>query len=488
MHKTAFAVLLSLAACATETSRVVDPTSVMLDASAVRDASAARDASAVRDREVGQRVDGATPDALAPDRGQSSHDADHEVKGSAEFDPIALEKAMADERLMDHAEDVKGKPRTSQAALLLALANHYEPGLVVGGARVRDRVKAHIESLLAPGKEPSLTGGHHNWHAPTAGAVLVIARTSDVWAQLSDETRLRADWLMRGFAIVGNWYNNPENSGSAVDPDMRPGGHHLPNQRSDVHMLLQAMLYFGGPEQINAIYEAFDVDTYVERFKAFGWTNAQRSWSHERLAGLMTSGGEAVSAKDGSVWRINPRGVRAPMTGFISKRVSDPECGKRDKTERLPFTAEAIFAAESAWMWGNRVVDKACQGEGRLKDGHTSKYLGQLGMGYELNTSEGRSSPHYVRFGWQQQIASYASIVVVSGWGSQANQQALSKQMWVGANHFLGEVTKHGWWDCHNNTCDWARFNDSGLEIRADTEPDVNGLYFTKAIWLALFQ
>lgn len=163
----------------------------------------------------------------------------------------------------------------ASGGLYLALYEHQTPG----GAT--EEVLTYLRSAVVGGREPHFDLTPNFFYPIIAAAVAVARRTPTVWDRLTDEEREKFDWLMRGFSVM-----------SAIgtdDAQMYHSGPGLcgnyyktwnPNYRlSNVTPILFAVSYFDGAEAVDRILAQFDYDTYIEKFREYGWTNALARWS-----------------------------------------------------------------------------------------------------------------------------------------------------------------------------------------------------------------
>lgn len=185
-------------------------------------------------------------------------------------------------------------PPTNEASALLYLcvaAAHGE-----GGEEVAERIAEHFRSLVAGGNEPSFSSGPFWGHAIVTAAAALARRSGPVWSRLDSDTRERLDCLMECFAVLASYVTDDEND-YRTGP-LGNGNFHKdwnPNHRmSMVFPMVFAAAYFGGEEAMTARLRAFDFDVSMERFRAYGFTNAAACWGCDPAnRGLLMNGGTA---------------------------------------------------------------------------------------------------------------------------------------------------------------------------------------------------
>ena len=315
-------------------------------------------------------------------------------------------------------------PKSRQAAILLAIVARLHPNATSSSsALVSKRVATQIHKFLLPGHDARNTGIQGAGFDATANtAILALARyTPAVWSRLSADDRNRADWYMRMAAIVGNRKHNEANS-CHLSFGLDVGGGSNPNQRPDMRQMSYVWIYFGGADTVNAELAAFDYDTYVEQFRAFGWDRNVTEWTKPNVRQITEHGGTFGNCT------VNPDGARRPFTWVRGRQAGAPlDCpgwGYATDGERLPYTPINIFRREEhEYNLGAQVVDRSCLPNpaaschqyGRLLSRAPSPYLGQVGMFLEYNINT-RSSPTYVTLGAHLSIVHYAVLAALGFW------------------------------------------------------------------------
>lgn len=349
----------------------------------------------------------------------------------------------------------EGTMGASMALQYLALVAHYYPDArSTTGAQVADKVAMCIRTFLTGGQEPGVLG-YYGWVQPKAASVLALARNNAaVWTLLSTDERRRADWLMRVFAVVGNFTTNAQHRCRTGVTLTDGAGGFLPNQRGYASVMTYAFAYFGGVDEVNAILAGFDFDEYLARFNEFGWTRLEQQWTGEPETELMMEGSllEYTDPSDpAATCRVTDEGVRAPYT-FLGPVVGDPDTGVRyPADEAVPYEPFELFRSEEAgFMYASRVRDRAhrssegCDVVGRLLG--ESRFVGEIGMAYEFNAHSGRSSMHYVWAGQHIALTHYSTLVALGYWkhGDQEYDR-VRDQVWIGNEHYFYEAAEYGW-------------------------------------------
>ena len=81
---------------------------------------------------------------------------------------------------------------------------------------IRDRAKEgairQLESLLAGGNEPIGSVGPYWSHATVAADLVLVKNTPSIYNELTQDQKDRMDWLMKAYAVTGNWGFNDKNN------------------------------------------------------------------------------------------------------------------------------------------------------------------------------------------------------------------------------------------------------------------------------------
>jgi hypothetical protein len=356
--------------------------------------------------------------------------------------------------------DDTGILAASAAMHYLALVAYHDPTATstTSGNDVAEQVASAVEQMVASGREPWLNG-MYGWCQPMAAATLLLARnTTAVWDQVSTDARDRADFLMKIYAVTGNYMHNyahgVNNVGQRLSVDLGRNGAYLPNQRGYAASMSYAYAWFGGATAVNAILAAFDWDDYIAQMTAYGWTDIRGIWQaraqvRQQFEGTLLS---YTNTSNGAINRVTAAGVTIPFTMAQVNVV--PTTGVRSTGSAVTtFTPQAIFDAEDlGYTWGLNVMtngttsyknDPTCTVTGHLVGGAPS-FTGDLGMAYEFGANpEGRSSLHYSYFGSriaQVHLSTMASLGYLATSGPSWDQACTALE------HFLKVAAIQGWY------------------------------------------
>lgn len=391
------------------------------------------------------------------------------------FDPAATQRAV----------DTLGRSKVggtaASSALYLALQEHECPGILTD--YVVDYLKdaydnARLQFDLIP-----------NFFYPSVAALYAVAKdTPGVWGKLSAAEIEEIDWIMRSFAVIAAIGTDDENtysSGPGYTGNYGKGWN--PNYRlSNVTPLLFCVDYFGGADAVNRILADFDYDTYVAKFKEYGWTYALDCWTHDALEkkvsdpdgdGLGTY--ETITDKEDNI--ADPKlVVGTPRTvNYVTPRrmlmnggevfcivslgrigqwvgmsggtgIGVPAIGQKG------YSYMGHSLSEIADIWddllaynysGGRVTSSKGDGEWRayIEGELTSPYQGIPGMMKEFN-SGARSSASYCKEDFTLVMTSHAALELLGYYDSTAKEhETIFQRMWIGNNDLIYKLEK-GYW------------------------------------------
>ncbi|MGH7185547.1 MAG: hypothetical protein ACREIB_04620, partial [Pseudomonadota bacterium] len=346
-------------------------------------------------------------------------------------------------------------PKSRHAAIMLALVARLHPNATSrSGALVRERVATQIDEMLKAGHDSRNTGIQGPGFDATANtAILALARhTPEVWNLLSADDRNRADWYMRMAAIVGNRKHNEANS-CHLSFGLDVGGGSNPNQRPDMRQMSYVWIYFGSAVAVNAELAAFNYDTYLNQFKAFGWDRNVGEWTRPNVRQMTESGGTVGNCT------VNPDGARRPfdvVRGRVAGAPLDcPTFGYAGDGKLLAYTPINVFRREEhEYNLGAQVVEQSCKKNpdascneyGRLLSGAPSPHLGEVGMFLEYNINT-RSSPVYVTLGANLSIVHYAVLAALGFWDSgNPAYDEMEDRFWIAMDDARYK-NEQGWFD-----------------------------------------
>jgi hypothetical protein len=371
-----------------------------------------------------------------------------------------------------------GSLTTERAMHLLAIVAFLDPDRTVDGESVAERVVAHVEHFLRGGNEPPIRGGMYStWADHGAAATLALVRKQpQLWDGLGVETRERADWLMRAFAVTGSFFHHADNS-TRTTIDLMGSMNYLPNQRADFSSLIHAFAYFGSSGAVDNVLRQFDWSTYIDKFVEFGWVNLLTVWTRDpRTRFLFEQGG---SFENQGRSEVNPLGVRAAIKVRSPYRITNVDDGSRfGDNPVVAFTPYNVFKQEADYMFGLRVTDRStkragpCNAHGFTTGENRSPWSGQIGMCYEFNAWEGRSCIRYVFDGLRVHIATRANLELLGYWPDSASARELEQRMQTGVGDFFWKLQQ-------------GHFSNQRCRVYAgDLGP---GFPYVEELWSALF-
>ncbi len=381
------------------------------------------------------------------------------VPPAAAVAPPVFEQALIDEAFAEPLHQcncIDAHQKSRQAATMLAIVARLHPNATSSsGALVRERVATQIHEMLKPGHDARNSGIQGDGFDATAAiAILTVARhTPAVWNLVSAGDKNRADWYMRMAVIVGSRKHNEANR-CTRSFGLDGGGGSNPNQRPDMRQMSYVWIYFGGADAVNDILTAFDYDTYINQFQAFGWDINVTEWTKPDVRTITEQGGTFGNGN----CTVNPDGVRRPFTvvrGRMAKAPLDcPGFGYAEDSQLLPYTPINVFRREEhEFNLGAEVVDRSCDNGaagcpefGRLLSGAPSPHLGEVGMFLEYNIGI-RSSPNYVTLGANLSIVHYAVLAALGFWDSgNPEYDEMEDRFWIAMDDAFYKNAK-GWFD-----------------------------------------
>lgn len=341
---------------------------------------------------------------------------------------------------------------------LLAIAACREPARVVDGVTLADAFAQKLHPLLGglPAddeagntREPEAQGGIGGWtHASAAWILLLAKRTPQVWSQLDDGEKHRADLIVQSLAIAGNF-----TMGDGNDCHILLDGVSAHNKAWNlnitegyVDVMLAAGEYFG-VAQLNAFFEAFDFDMFIAELRAANLMNVVRCWTHRpEIRELLMHGGRH---------ELPPPKDALGIGGVVGRALG----------VRRPFRFQGMPLEESWEIFldhGFRLFVKATRTRIIAKDGeHTrlmqretaavvSPWEGRIGMCAEFESTDWygmRSCLTYAFEGVMINVATAASLRALGLWRDDASAHELEQRMAVGMADLLFKAREgyRGW-------------------------------------------
>jgi hypothetical protein len=239
---------------------------------------------------------------------------------------------------------------------------------------------------------------------------------------------------MKSLAISVNWGYNDQNDyrcGLNMAGNFKKSWN--PNYRcSYIPGIINAVLYFGSADAVNAIFTGFDYDAYVAELQAAGFTNITTTWANAGRE-RMEQGG-SVKAKDGNTGK--GKGVKMPFV-YNKMPLSD---------------IDGIMANLVKYTYQSRVKStggiKDEGGYAYILDGTKSPFEGRPGMLYEFASSDAngiRSDADYCAASFDILVPAVTLLKMFGGWdGSTPLQQQMDNLMYVGNEDLIYKL-EHGY-------------------------------------------
>lgn len=305
-----------------------------------------------------------------------------------------------------------------------------------------DKAVANIKSLVSGGNEPFACVGSYWGHAVVASALALAKDTDVIYDSLDDDTKARMDWLMKALAVAGNWgYNDKNNYVTGTDFLGNFNKSWNPNfKNAYLSIVLSATMYFSDMDGgLDAIYQAFDYDTYIKKFQEYGFTNILNKWivkdeqGNNLVKELMNNGGSCTLA-----------GSEVEGSGGTGAGVKIPfeynGCSANSREGRINLFSHL---AEYTYAWAvlNEYGTPNGDDYAYILSGESSPYLGQMGMMREFAASDSkgtRSSVTYCYDSWLILVPVYTNMKIFGDWNSGTSEmKKMDRRILVGNEDLL---------------------------------------------------
>ena len=344
-----------------------------------------------------------------------------------------------------------------KAFYYLALVSHLNVNTKSSdGKLTADRVVEdlkNIVSLDADGKsqEPSCRGDLVAWKDLGEAFAIVLAKnTPEIWSELTPEEINKLDWLMRAFAVAGNYNNNYKNLPSAcIYQTYGIGKLWNPNHNDGyVGIMMACYYYFGGAEAVNDILANFKYDEYIAMFRKLHFNNIEETWTAAgtkrypkgKNEGFMKDlledpdGTMQLDKKNGKVY-----GARMPFV------FGSPPRG----IERVPYEPLKLYRAVNGWMFSNVVTNVSRSGAAYILGNGSSPMLGKFGMCREFQITDGfapnvgeRSDAQYCWWGWMMHQIMVSGLMALDKWPKDDAMKDQEQRMFVGSEDLIYKLHK----------------------------------------------
>lgn len=317
----------------------------------------------------------------------------------------------------------------TQALFHLALATYVNPeAKSTSGVYTKDRALEHIRNVISGGKEPMCSNGPYWAHAILPIGIYMCKNTPAIWNELTAEEIEKIDLLMESLAISVNWgYNDENDYSTGLDMKGNFGKTWNPNYRcSFLPGIIMASLYFDGADKVNAMFEGFDYDAYMERLDAAGFTNIKTAWS---AAGkeLMENGGSCTQVSGASGG--SGKGVKLAFK-YNGMELSD-----------YVGITENLVKYTYGGVVRNDYGTKGSDAYAYIMNDGSSPYLGQNGMMLEFCSSDAngiRSDANYCYDSMSIMVPYFAALKLTGKWDSDTEQmQAVDSLVEVGTEDLI---------------------------------------------------
>jgi hypothetical protein len=352
-----------------------------------------------------------------------------------------------------------------KALFSLAMTAYLNPETKsTSGTLVRDRVMQHIRNIIAGGNEPSCRGDLFAWkEIGQAFTILFAKRTPQIWVQLTYNEKEKLDWLMKAFAVAGNYQNNYENwPNRCMYQTYNIGKTWNPNHNDGyVGIMIAVYYYFGNAEAVNQVLADFNYDAYISNLQRIGFTNIVQCWSQTGKT-LMEQGGTDTGG--GKV-----KGVKMPFT------FGDP----LTPTKRIAYDPVELYRSIGNWMYCHIATNQSTSGLAYILNNGSTPVLGRLGMcrefqitdGFEPNVQE-RSDATYSYLGWMLHIPTVAAMMALDVWPKNGELTDIENRMFVGSEDLIYKL-KMG----------YHAFSKGVFSNQYDKNHNDDGYPYIKALW-----
>jgi mannan endo-1,4-beta-mannosidase len=393
-------------------------------------------------------------------------------------------------------DNIIGKANTFY---FLALTAHLNPNAKsTDGKLVRDRVLEDIRNLITvnangSSNEPSCRGDLFGWKdVQQVWAILLAKRTPEIWSKLSVNEVNKLNWLMRAFAVAGNYFNNYRNWPNV---DMYQtygiGKTWNPNHNDGyVGIMIAEYYYFGGASAVDKILADFRYDTYIAKFQQLGFHNIVESWTAAGTKTYPVGKDEAfmknlLEDPDGKVQYDKGHGmVYGARMPFVFG--APPAC-----KVKVQYDPVQLYKSISDWMFPvikhnvfgksfpNTVADTSLSGAAYVLNGGISPESGQIGMCREFQVTDGfppnvqeRSDARYCWLGWMMHVTIVSGMMSLGVWPTNQEMSNQERRMFVGSQDLIYKLHEgyHG-------------FSLGHVKVFHDYQFTNQGYWFVVDIW-----
>jgi len=359
-----------------------------------------------------------------------------------------------------------------KALYYLALTAYLNPAATsTDGKLVTDRIVEHLKNILTldvngKSQEPSCRGDLTGWKdIGQAFAIVFAKKTPQIWMKFTVEEINKLDWLMRAFAVTGNYHGNIQNWPSRCTYQSYSIGKTWNPNHNDgyVGIMIAVWYYFGGTAVVNQILADFKYDTYISTFNSLQFYNILETWTAYGTTSYPTGTNNAAM----KLLLENPTGSAQYDKGngkVFGARLPYIFGAPPAATQGVAYTPTDLYKALGAWMYPFTVTNKSTAGLAYILNGGSSPVLGKTGMCREFQVTDGfvpnvseRSDAQYCWWGWMMHIPVVSAMMALGDWPSNADFQDTERQMYVGSEdlmyklkmgyHSYSKATAHDYYD-----------------------------------------
>ena len=327
---------------------------------------------------------------------------------------------------------------------------------------------------------PTGRGGIGEWVDGTVAMSLALARHNPrVWGLLSPEVKERCDFIMSVLAISGNMLHNYHNEPirdlsqiyewyKAWNPNLTEGY---------VDMMIGIYYYFGGADQVNKIFDDFDVNYYLDTMEDYGY-NIMRGYFYKNRR-LMVEGVGGASVF------VPLQGLPFTYEDLNTKSGTIMSGGKRGN--EIPYNPIELYKSVAKVMYNRTGQSTFYSGGNKIAyivNGTNSPYDGLLGMANELNSMDAnglRSDGGYVLDNWKTSIPAAATIRAFGDWTGEGVND-IESRMYVGSEDFLYKISA-----ANGGYQGWQKGNASFFSENSDST-GWHAFTCVKEIWVKLLK
>jgi hypothetical protein len=355
-----------------------------------------------------------------------------------------------------------------KALYYLALNAYLNPAAAnARGVLCSTQVVNHLRNIISysaasgttPEKsnEPSCRGDILGWKDVGQAFALVFAKkTPLIWSQFTAAEINKFDWLMRGFAVTGNYHGNIQNwpkmdtyqtygIGKTWNPNHNDGY---------VGIMIAAYYYFGGANAVNQTLADFNYDTYISTFRTLHFDNIVETWTAYGTTTYPTGANPAAM----KLLYENPTGLAQTDKGggkVYGARMPFVFGAPPAATTPVAFTPKDLYLAIASWMFpltkydvdgntvSNTVSNSSLSGAAHIISG-SSPVLGKIGMCREFQVTDGfapnvqeRSDAQYVWWGWMMHVTTLSAIMALGDWPTDNSCQDIERRIYAGSEDLI---------------------------------------------------